>query len=112
MAARRAAVALDRVELVLARGEQSIPIACRIYKLSGNTSDQRKGGSARLIGSSGISTRQDYAMALEDAAADIQPGDTFIHPHTSTTCQVVDVKSITAEGLVCAKTAIAHQLDE
>ena len=112
MAARKAAVALDKVGLTLTRGEATWPLPCRIYKLSGDTSDQHSGGSARLIGSAGISARQEYAVALEEPGDDIQPGDTFIHPHTSATCQVVDVKVITAEGLICAKTAIARQLDE
>ena len=112
MAARRAAVSLDRVKLSLTREGEPFDINCRIYKLSSDPSDQRQGGSARLIGSAGISARQEYALALEDAADDVQPGDTFIHPHTSAACQVVDVKIITAEGLVCARTAIARQLDE
>lgn len=112
MASRRAAVSLDRVKLGLTRDGESFDVYCRIYKLSSDTSDQHQAGSARLIGSAGISARQDYALALEDAADDVQPGDTFIHPHTSATCQIVDVKIITAEGLICAKTAIARQLDE
>lgn len=111
MAARRAAVALDRVELGMARGDYTYNLPCRLYRLSAEGSDNYEGGSARRIGSAGISARQDFALAFEDAGADVQPGDTFIHPHTHTPCRIVDVKVITAEGLICAKTAIARQQD-
>jgi len=111
MAARHAAVALDRTHLSFTRGDISFDIYCRLYRLSGEGADSYEGGSARRIGSAGISARQDFAIALEDAGADVQPGDTFVHPHTHATCRVVDVKVITAEGLVCAKTAIARQQD-
>lgn len=111
MAARRAAVALDRVELSMTRVDYAYILPCRIYRLSAEGSDNYEGGSTRRIGSAGISSRQDFALALEDAGADVQPGDIFVHPHTQATCRIVDVKVITAEGLICAKTAIARQQD-
>ncbi|HOA16012.1 MAG TPA: hypothetical protein PLT03_03670 [Bacillota bacterium] len=111
MAARKAAVSLDRVKLSLTRGEQPFEVQCRIYRPSGDTGDQFQRGSVKLIGSAGISSRQDFALALEDPADDVQPGDRFAHPHTGAPCQVTDVKIITAEGLACAKTAIARSLD-
>lgn len=111
MAARKAAVMLDRVVLVMSRGDCAYELPCRLYRLTGLMDSVDASGSARRIGTAGVSARQDYALALEDAAADVEPGDLFVHPHTQTPCQVQDIRIITAEGLVCAKTAIARQMD-